>query len=85
VAAICWNFALNNMITYRDQRLTGWSFAAGLLRFQIVCGIGAISNVGIASLLYGHDTGWQLAGLIGALMGAVWNYMASAAWVWHRR
>ncbi|MCC6888606.1 MAG: glycosyltransferase family 2 protein [Hyphomicrobiales bacterium] len=85
VGAIAWNFAFNNMLTYCDQRLAGWRFVTGLARFQIVCGIGAVSNVGIASLLYGHDTGWWLAGLTGALMGAVWNYMASAAWVWRTR
>ncbi len=85
VGAICWNFVLNNMVTYRDQRLSGWPFMRGLLRFQIVCGIGAISNVGIASLMYGHDAEWWLAGLTGAVMGAVWNYMVSAVWVWRPR
>ena len=85
VGAICWNFVLNNMVTYRDQRLSGWPFVSGLLRFQIVCGIGAISNVGIASLLYGNNAEWWLAGLAGAVMGAVWNYMVSAVWVWRRR
>jgi len=57
---------------------------SGLLRFQIVCGIGAISNVGIASLMYGQGAQWWLAGLTGAVMGAVWNYMVSAVWVWRR-
>lgn len=85
VGAIGWNFVLNNMLTYRDQRLTGWSFVSGLLRFQIICGIGAISNVGIASMMYGNNTGWWFAGLTGALLGAVWNYMASATWVWRMR
>lgn len=85
IGAISWNFALNNVLTYRDQRLSGWAFLTGLLRFQIICGIGAISNVGIASMMYGYDTGWWLAGLTGALMGAVWNYMASAIWVWRMR
>ena len=85
VGAIAWNFALNNMVTYRDQRLAGWAFISGLLRFQIVCGIGAVSNVGIASLMYGQDAGWWLAGLTGAVMGAVWNYMVSAIWVWRIR
>ena len=84
VGAICWNFVLNNMVTYRDQRLSGWPFVSGLLRFQIVCGIGAISNVGIASLMYGQGAQWWLAGLTGAVMGAVWNYMVSAVWVWRR-
>lgn len=83
--AICSNFALNNLVTYRDQRLSGLPFVAGLLRFQIVCGIGAIFNIALASLLYGQGSGWWLAGLTGAVMGAVWNYMVSATWVWRMR
>jgi dolichol-phosphate mannosyltransferase len=85
VAAIAWNFALNNALTYRDQRLAGWSFISGLLRFEVICAIGAISNVGIATWIYGYDPRWWLAGLGGALMGAVWNYVVSAAFVWRAR
>jgi dolichol-phosphate mannosyltransferase len=85
IAAIAWNFALNNMFTYRDQRLKGWSFIPGLLRFEIVCAVGAISNVGIASMIYDYDSDWWIAGLGGALMGAVWNYVVSAAFVWRQR
>jgi dolichol-phosphate mannosyltransferase len=85
VTAITWNFALNNLLTYRDQRLAGWRFLTGLIRFQLVCSVGAISNIGAASWIYGYDTGWRLAGLGGALMGAVWNYAVSAAFVWRVR
>jgi dolichol-phosphate mannosyltransferase len=85
VSAIAWNFVLNNALTYRDQRLAGWSFITGLLRFEAICAIGAISNVGIATWIYGYDPRWWLAGLGGALMGAVWNYVVSAAFVWRAR
>jgi dolichol-phosphate mannosyltransferase len=83
--AITWNFVLNNMFTYRDQRLTGWQFVTGMLRFQVICAIGAISNVGIATVIYRYDPEWWIAGLGGALMGAVWNYVVSAAFVWRQR
>jgi len=84
-AAITWNFVLNNMFTYRDQRLAGWSFVTGLIGFQVICAVGAISNVGIASVIYRYDPDWWIAGLGGALMGAVWNYVVSAAFVWRQR
>ena len=84
-AAITWNFVLNNMFTYRDQRLAGWQFVTGLVRFQVICAVGAISNVGIASVIYRYDPDWWIAGLGGALMGAVWNYVVSAAFVWRQR
>ena len=80
--AIAWNFVFNNAFTYRDQRLTGWQFAKGLLQFELICAVGAVSNVGIASLLYSQDSFWWIAGLGGAIMGAVWNYAVSAAFVW---
>jgi dolichol-phosphate mannosyltransferase len=83
--AVCWNFVLNNMLTYRDQRLTGWRFVTGLLRFQLICAVGAVSNVGAAAWLYGFGENWWLAGLAGAVMSAVWNYVVSAAFVWRSR
>jgi dolichol-phosphate mannosyltransferase len=85
VGAIAWNFVLNNMFTYRDQRLGGLALLTGLVRFQLVCAVGAVSNVGIASVIYDYDSDWWIAGLGGALMGAVWNYVVSAAFVWRQR
>jgi dolichol-phosphate mannosyltransferase len=85
VGAIAWNFVLNNLFTYRDQRLTGWRFLTGLIRFQVICAIGAISNVGIATWIYDYDSRWWIAGLGGALIGTVWNFVVSAAFVWRQR
>jgi dolichol-phosphate mannosyltransferase len=85
VAAIAWNFVLNNLLTYRDQRLAGWDFVTGLLRFQVICAVGALSNVGIATWIFDYDPDWWIAGFAGALMGAVWNYAVSAAFVWRPR
>jgi dolichol-phosphate mannosyltransferase len=83
--AIAWNFVLNNAVTYRDQRLAGWAFFGGLVRFEVICAVGAISNVGVATWIYDRDPRWWFAGLAGALMGAAWNYIVSAAFVWRTR
>jgi dolichol-phosphate mannosyltransferase len=85
VGAIAWNFVLNNLFTYRDQRLTGWHFVTGLIRFQVICAIGAISNVGIATWIYDYHEVWWIAGLGGALIGTVWNFVVSATLVWRQR
>jgi dolichol-phosphate mannosyltransferase len=85
IGAITWNFVLNNRLTYSDQRLTGWRFLKGLLWFQVICSVGAVSNVGAATWIYNSGPGWWVAGLGGALMGAVWNYVVSAAFVWRQR
>jgi dolichol-phosphate mannosyltransferase len=85
IGAITWNFFLNNLFTYRDQRLTGWRFLTGLVRFQVICAIGAISNVGIATWIHDYESRWWIAGLGGALIGTVWNFVVSAAFIWRQR
>jgi dolichol-phosphate mannosyltransferase len=85
VLAIAWNFVLNNRLTYRDQRLVGWQFVTGLIRFEAICAVGGISNVGVANWIYDYDPDWWYAGLAGAFMSAVWNYVVSAAFVWRTR
>jgi dolichol-phosphate mannosyltransferase len=85
VIAMIFNFQLNNQITYRDQCLRGPRLWRGLLLFMLVCGIGAIANVGIARILYETNTYWTVAGAIGAVIGVVWNYAVSATLVWRAR
>jgi dolichol-phosphate mannosyltransferase len=82
VVAMVFNFQLNNAITYRDQRLKGPRLWQGLILFMVVCGFGAVANVGIARVLYEQNT---IAGGIGALIGVVWNYAVSATLVWRTR
>ncbi|MGD0104674.1 MAG: glycosyltransferase family 2 protein [Rhodopila sp.] len=85
VVAMTFNFELNNVITYRDQRLKGPGLWRGLLLFMVVCGFGAIANIGIAQVLYERNTAWSIAGGIGAMIGVVWNYTVSATLVWRAR
>ena len=82
IGAMIFNFALNNVLTYRDQRLRGWAWFKGLLGFMIACSIGAISNVGIAGYLFENQTQWLLAALAGVLVGAVWNYTVTQFYTW---
>ncbi|MEW6640097.1 MAG: glycosyltransferase family 2 protein [Pseudomonadota bacterium] len=79
------NFLLNNVLTYRDQRLKGFAILRGLVVFYIVCGVGLLANVGVAFSIYNQRPIWWLAGAAGALMGAVWNYALSSLLVWRRR
>ena len=82
VVAMTGNFVLNNVLTYRDRRLSGLKFLGGLLGFYAISAVGALTNVGMASWLYAHESVWWLAGASGALMGAVWNYSMSTLLVW---
>jgi dolichol-phosphate mannosyltransferase len=85
IVAMTSNFMLNNWITYRDRRLSGWAWLRGLLSFYAICSMGAVANVGIASFIFAGDHVWWVAGLTGALVGAVWNYALSALFTWRRR
>jgi dolichol-phosphate mannosyltransferase len=84
IGAMVWNFTLNNTFTYHDRRLTGRAFVSGLIRFQVICAIGAISNIGVASFIYSGGQNWWIAGLGGVVMGAVWNYAVTSVFVWRR-
>jgi dolichol-phosphate mannosyltransferase len=82
VVSMTSNFYLNNRLTYRDQRLHGMAAFRGLLIFYGLCSIGSLSNVGVAVWLYSNRPIWWLAGLLGSIVGAVWNYALSSALVW---
>ena len=76
------NYLLNNAVTYRDRRLRGLRFWRGLATFYLICGIGALANVGVGTLLYVRGEIWWLAGLASAIVGAAWNYGATRFFTW---
>jgi dolichol-phosphate mannosyltransferase len=80
--AMIFNFAVNNVLTYRDRQLKGWKWFKGLLIFMTACSIGALANVGIATYLFESQTQWMLAGFAGVLVGAVWNYALTQMYTW---
>ena len=85
LVAMTWNFLLNNQLTYRDRRLRGMPFLTGLVTFYAACSIGSVANVGVASWIHSfYEIDW-VAGLSGALMGAVFNYAASSVLIWKGR
>jgi dolichol-phosphate mannosyltransferase len=85
LVAMTTNFILNNFLTYRDQRLKGFSVLWGMLSFYLVCSVGLLANVGVAFSVYDQEPIWWLAGAAGALMGVVWNYAMSGLFVWRKR
>jgi dolichol-phosphate mannosyltransferase len=83
--AMTFNFSLNNELTYRDRKLRGVRWLTGLLSFAAACGLGAVANVGLGSLLYSDSWSWWAAGIAGAAIGSVWNYVATSWLIWRRR
>ena len=78
------NFALNNLLTYRDMRLRGWVLLRGWFSFVAACSIGGLANVGIAAYLFQQQGGWVVPAAAGVLVGAVWNYALTALYTWKR-
>ncbi len=78
------NFFLNNMLTYRDMRLTGWGLLRGWVSFSIACSVGALANIGIADFLFEQNTFWVTSAVAGVLVGAVWNYAVTAVYTWRK-
>jgi dolichol-phosphate mannosyltransferase len=85
IVAMTSNFVLNNQFTYRDQRLRGFALLRGLVIFYLICGVGAVANVGVASYAFTSSHTWWLAGVAGAVVGSVWNFAMSSVFTWRRR
>jgi dolichol-phosphate mannosyltransferase len=85
LAAMTSNFVLNNEITYREYRYRGWSALGGLLLFALLCSVGVLVNIDVASWLFDFQHVWWVAGFSGALISLVWNYAVSTSFVWRRR
>ncbi len=87
VATLCamtFNFAVNNVLTYRDMRLRGARWLRGWASFVLACAIGGFANLGVASSVYGLGRGWFPAAIAGILVGAVWNYAVTMMLTWGR-
>lgn len=84
IIAMTFNFFVNNFLTYKDRRLRGArKIFFGLLSFYLICGLGAIANVGIAGYMFTSEYAWWLAGIAGVLIGAVWNYAVTSVFTWN--
>ena len=85
LVAMTFNFALNNALTYADQRLRGAGrLLRGWVKFALTCSVGLLANVGVAAVLVRMGVPVYLAALAGIVIGSVWNYALSSRFVWGR-
>lgn len=76
------NFSLNNILTFRRNRLSGWRWLKGLIYFIAVCSIGATANVGAAAYLNSAGESWWLSGIFGLFVGTIFNFALSRFFIW---
>jgi dolichol-phosphate mannosyltransferase len=76
------NFYLIDRLTFEYAKRSGSRFIFGLIKFLMICGLGASINVLIASHLFELGLPWILSGLAGIIFVSVWNYSLSILFVW---
>ena len=78
------NFTINNLFTFRSNKLKGKSFYFGLMKFLLVSSLPMIANVGVTNLFYNQlSTNTFFSQLAGILVVFIWNYAASSKVVWN--
>jgi dolichol-phosphate mannosyltransferase len=82
--SMVWNFWVNNLLTFRDKRLSGWGMVRGFFIFALACSLGAVISQLVGSGLERLHVHWFLAGAAGPLAGGVWNYVAASKLAWGR-
>jgi dolichol-phosphate mannosyltransferase len=82
LAAMTWNFGLNNSLTFRERRLRGAALLPGLFSFYAACLAGALVSELAGAGLNVVGAPWALAGATGAMLGAAWNYHAAKRLTW---
>ena len=86
VLAAVSNYLVNNILTFRAQRLRGMVLLIGLVKFLIVCSLGLIANVGVSTAIYANMGDVKIgivAVFAGIIVDFIWKYAASSRLVWN--
>ncbi len=85
IAAMTFNFVLNNELTYADKRLRGLvPLLRGWAKFAVTCSLGLLTNIGSAAALKSMGFHDFVAVIVGIVLGSVWNFALSSKFVWGR-
>jgi dolichol-phosphate mannosyltransferase len=82
LGAMTSNYLINNAVTYRDRRKRGFALVAGYFKFVLLCSVPLAANVAVATMVYQRGPSWWVAGVAGAVVAAVWNYVTTSRAVW---
>ncbi|KAK3604012.1 hypothetical protein CHS0354_026811 [Potamilus streckersoni] len=82
---IAFNYLLDNLITFKENRRRGAAFFFGLIKFYLVCAIGLLGNVLISVSIYNYEFHWVLAAMAGAFYGGFVNFSLSRILIWKDR
>ena len=78
------NYIINNVLTFRSNKLSGKNFYFGLFKFLLVASLPIIANIGVANLFYNQlSSNTFIAQIAGIFVVFIWNYAASSRVVWN--
>ena len=84
IVAASSNFIINNLLTFRINRLVGKRFFFGLFKFLLVSSLPIIANIGITTLFHSQLSINTFISQIGGIFVVfIWNYAASSKVVWN--
>ena len=85
VIAMVFNFTINNVLTYSDDRLRGLAFYKGLLVYSLIASVGIVANVSTAQIAYMHLHGHTfIAACMGLVIDVIWRFVVSNRLIWGR-
>ena len=77
------NFYVNNILTFRFERLYGFDLFRGLLQYLLVISLPIALNISIANIVYTQVTENTIsAQLAGIIIAYAWNYIATSKFIW---
>jgi dolichol-phosphate mannosyltransferase len=84
-SALLSNFLWNKILTFRrapQSPRNPRGILARLLRYEGVCGPGALLNASLTLLLYGRGTALALASAAGVILSGAWNLFFNVPAIW---
>ena len=85
ICAASSNFLINNLLTFRFNKLKKLSLLFGYFKFLLVASLPIIANIGITTTFYNYiarDT--FIAQMAGIAIVYAWNYLASSSFIWNK-
>ena len=78
------NYTINNLLTFRENKLKGLKFVGGLFKFLLVSSLPILANIGVTNLFFDKfSSNSFFSQLIGIIVVFIWNYAASSKFVWN--
>lgn len=85
IAAMVFNFTINNVLTYPTTTLRNASYYQGLLLYSLIASFGIVANVSTAQLTYEHFQGHTfIAACMGIFIDVIWRFVVSNRLIWGR-